>query len=190
MMVEFASGSEDNYFLENKEFITKEPVFEKYLLDLYPNMKVTVNHNIKDIISKLENNEIDGYIIDNITADRIIQDFGYGRFKISGFIGNENPIRGAFAVINSKPELLEIINLGIKSFSKKELASIKESWKITRYGTVIDNSLTWRIITIFIIIFSIFKNISSTTTIFTSNITPCFKYFFINTTYIYFFTIF
>ena len=143
---------EDNYFLENKEFITKEPVFEKYLLDLYPNMKVTVNHNIKDIISKLENNEIDGYIIDNITADRIIQDFGYGKFKISGFIGNENPIRGAFAVINSKPELLEIINLGIKSFSKKELASIKESWKITRYGTVIDNSLTWRIITIFIII--------------------------------------
>lgn len=47
-------------------------------------------------------------------------------------LGSEKPIGGAFGVINTKPELLEIINLGINSFSKKELNQIRklESYKI------------------------------------------------------------
>ena len=143
---------EDNHFLENKKFVTRYDIFEKYLLNLYPNIDINVDNNIENAIKKLENNAVDGYILDNITADNIIQKFGYGKFKISGFLGSEKPIGGAFGVINTKPELLEIINLGINSFSKKELNQIKENWKVTRYSTIIDNSLVWRIITIFIIV--------------------------------------
>ena len=141
---------ESHQLLGNKEFITKYEVFEKYLLNLYPNLKVTVNNDIKQTISKLENDEIDGYILDSITADMIIQNFGYGKFKISGFLGNEEPIRGAFAVIKTKPELLEIINLGLNSFEKKELEQIKEKWKVIKYTTIIDNSLVWKIFTLLI----------------------------------------
>jgi PAS domain S-box-containing protein len=143
---------ENNQFLGNKKFITKYEIFEKYLFNLYPNLKVTVNNNIKETISKLENDEIDGYILDNITADMIIQNFGYGKFKISGFLGNEKPIRGAFGVIKNKPELLEIINLGLNNFDKKELEHIKESWKVTRYSTIIDYELIWKLVAIFIVI--------------------------------------
>lgn len=143
---------EDNHFLENKKFVTRYDIFEKYLLNLYPNIDINVDNNIENAIKKLENNAVDGYILDNITADNIIQKFGYGKFKISGFLGSEKPIGGSFGVINTKPELLEIINLGINSFSKKELNQIKENWKVTRYSTIIDNSLVWRIITIFIIV--------------------------------------
>ena len=143
---------EDNHFLENKRFITRYDIFEKYLLNLYPNIDINIDNNIENAITKLENNAVDGYILDNITADNIIQKFGYGKFKISGFLGSEKPISGSFGVINTKPELLEIINLGINSFSKKELDQIKENWKVTRYSTIIDNSLVWRIITIFIIV--------------------------------------
>ena len=143
---------ENNQFLGNKKFITKYQVFKEYLLDLYPNLKVIVNSDIKETISKLENDEIDGYILDNITADMIIQNFGYGKFKISGFLGNEKPIRGAFGVIKNKPELLEIINLGLNNFDKKELEQIKESWKVTRYSTIIDYELIWKLISAFIVI--------------------------------------
>ena len=143
---------ENNQFLENKRFITKYKVFETYLSDLYPNMNILVENNVENIMAKLENNIVDGYIIDNITADRVIQKFGYGKFKISGVLGTQKPIRGAFGIINTKPELLEIINLGLNDFDKKELEQIKEKWKVSRYETVIDNNLVWKIATIFLVI--------------------------------------
>ncbi|MDD2888076.1 MAG: ABC transporter substrate-binding protein [Aliarcobacter sp.] len=143
----------ENYsFLENKKFITRYKVFQNYLAHFYPEINIAVNTNIEDSMSKLENDDIDGYITDNITADDIIQKFGYGKFKISGILGLNKPLEGAFGVINSKPELLEIINLGLLDFNKKELEQLKEKWKVSRYTTVIDYSLIWEVISIFIII--------------------------------------
>ncbi|MDD2896118.1 MAG: ABC transporter substrate-binding protein [Aliarcobacter sp.] len=139
-------------FLENKKFVTRYKVFENYLSHFYPEINITVNTNIEDAMSELENNDIDGYISDNITADSVIEKFGYGKFKISGILGINKPLEGAFGVINSKPELLEIINLGLLDFNKKELEQIKEKWKISRYTTIVDYSLVWEIISIFIII--------------------------------------
>jgi PAS domain S-box-containing protein len=143
---------EDSHFLEDKKLITKYTVFEKYLLDMYPNINITVDDNVEKAMTKLNNGEIDGYIVDNITIDRVIQKYGYGKFKISGVLGRDKPIKGSFGVINSKPELLNIINLGLKNIDKKDIEQIKEKWKITKYNTIIDNSLIWKVITIFIII--------------------------------------
>lgn len=141
--------------LLNKKFITKYAVFKKYLNALYPNLNVEINDNIQDVVQKLENNEIDGFITDNITVDRMIQTFGYGKYKISGFLGNEKPIRGAFGVLDSKPELVEILNIGIDSFSAKELKEIKENWKVTRHSTQVDTVLVWRLILGFLVILSV-----------------------------------
>lgn len=143
---------EDNHFLENKRFVTKYTVYGKYLLDLYPNINISIENSIENAMSKLNNGEIDGYIADNITIDRLIQKYGYGIFKISGVLGSNNPIKTSFGVINTKPELLEIINLGISDFDKEELEQIKEKWKVTKYTTIVDDSLVWKIITVFIII--------------------------------------
>ena len=143
---------QDTDFLENKRFITKYKIFETYLKNLYPNINVSIDNNIEDSIFKLQNDIIDGYIVDNFTADNIIQKFGYEKFKISGFLGNKEPIKGAFGVINTKSELLEIINLGLFNFDKKELEQIKAKWKVSRYTTVVDYSLVWKVISIFIII--------------------------------------
>lgn len=148
----------ENYsFLENKKFVTRYKVFENYLAHFYPEINISVNTNIEDTMSKLENNDIDGYISDNITADSIIQKFGYGKFKISGILGINNPLKGAFGVINTKPELLEIINLGVNSFDKKDIEHIKEKWKVIKYTTIIDNSLVWKILSFLgpILIFAI-----------------------------------
>lgn len=112
--------------------MTKYAIYKAYLNELYPNMNIQMNDNIEEVIRKLENDEIDGYITDNITVDRMLQTLGYGKYKISGFLGNEKPIRGAFGVNGSKPELVEILNIGIESFSPKELKEIKEKWKVTR----------------------------------------------------------
>lgn len=143
----------ENYsFLENKKFITRYKIFENYLAHFYPDINIIVNSDIEDSMSKLENDDIDGYITDNITADHIIQRFGYGKFKISGILGLNKPLEGAFGVINSKTELLEIINLGLLDFNKKELEQIKEKWKVSRYTTVVDYGLIREVISIFIII--------------------------------------
>ena len=143
---------ENYHLIKDKKFVTKYESFEKYLLNLHPNIQINVNNDIEEIILKLSNNEIDGYIIDALTADRIIQDFGYGKFKISGFIESDKPIKGTFGVIKNKPELLEIINLELDVLGKTKLEEIKNSWKVTKYSTIVDNSLAWKISIFFIII--------------------------------------
>lgn len=143
---------ENNSFLENKKFITRYKVFENYLANFYADINISVDNNIDNSMSKLQNDLIDGYITDNITADNIIQKFGYGKFKISGIIGINKPLEGAFGVINNKPELLEIINIGLLYFNKKDLEQIKEKWKVSRYTTIVDYGLVWEIVSIFIII--------------------------------------
>lgn len=146
---------ESSTSLKNKKFLTQYRVFKTYLEELYPSLHIEILDNMEEIMKKIENNEIDGFITDNITVDRMIQKYGYGKYKISGFLGNEKPIRGAFGVINTELELLEILNIGIDAFSPKELKELKENWKVTRYSTIVDTVLVWRLILGFLLILTV-----------------------------------
>ena len=82
----------------------------------------------------------------------MIQKFGYGEFKISGFLNHIDQIKGAFAIKKSEPELKEIINLGLSDFSQEDIKSIEEKYKVTRYAEIIDEDLIWKIFYTFLFI--------------------------------------
>ncbi len=139
-------------YLENKKFVTKYTKYESHLKTLYSKIDIQKEENLEKIIDKFEKNQIDGYIVNNITADRIIEKMGYEKFKISGFLANEHTLQSSFGVLKNKPELLEILNLGLSQFSQNDLEKIKDTYKVARYKTIVDSSLIMEILAIFGII--------------------------------------
>lgn len=142
----------ENNILENKKFVTRYSVFKDYLISHYLGTNILVENDLEKIISMLKDDEVDGFITDNITVDRLIQKFGYGEFKISGFLNHIEPIKGAFAIKKTKPELKEIINFGLENFSHEDIEQIEEKYKVTRYKEVINKDLIWKIFYTFLFI--------------------------------------
>lgn len=153
---------EDTKFFYKNKFLTKYDSLKKYLHTFYPKINVEINNDLSYIFEKLDKEEIDGFVTDNITANKIVQKFGYEKFKISKFLGKERSLSGTFGVINTKPELLKIINVGLEDFSKEDMINIRKAWDIIRYEDITDNSLALKlsffffIVYLFILIFLIF----------------------------------
>ena len=141
----------ENNILKNKKFVTRYSSFKNYLQSHYVGIDVLLEDNLKKINTMLENDEVDGFITDSKTVDRIIQNFGYGEFKISGFLNQIEPIKTAFAIKKTKPELTEIINLGLEDFSHEDMEFIEEKYKVTRY-TEVNKDLIWKIFYSFLFI--------------------------------------
>lgn len=138
--------------IKNKKYLTRYNSYALYLKKLYPDIDIRVNESIQESLEMVKDGKVDGFIVDYITADRVIQDFGYGKYKISGFLAVEQPIQGGFAVIDSKPELLKSINIILDSISEKEIENIKEKWSLARYTQVVDNTLIWKIVIFFVVL--------------------------------------
>lgn len=138
--------------IKNKKYITRYNAYAAYLQKLYPEIDIRVNENIDEALKAVKDRKVDGFIVDDITADRLIQDFGYGQYKISGFLAVENPIKGGFAVIDTKPELLKAINIILDNMSEKEIANIKEKWSLVRYTQVKDNDLILELVVGFVVL--------------------------------------
>ena len=136
---------EDAKFLHKNKFLTKYSSLKKYLHTFYPKIDVEINNDLFDIFEKLEKEQIDGFVTNNITANKMIQKFGYEKFKISGFLGKEKSLSASFGVINTKPELLKIIDRQLEDFSKEDMLNIIRAWEITRYEDISNNNLALKI---------------------------------------------
>lgn len=153
---------EDTKSLYKNKFLTKYRSLKKYAHTFYPKIDIEINNDLSDIFERLEKEQIDGFLTDNITANKMIQKFGYEKFKISGFLGKEKSLSGSFGIVNTKPELLEIINSELEDFSKEDMINIIKAWKITRYEDILDNSLALKLsflfftVYLFVLIFLIF----------------------------------
>jgi signal transduction histidine kinase/ABC-type nitrate/sulfonate/bicarbonate transport system substrate-binding protein len=147
--------STDEKIIKNKKYITRYSSYATYLKQLYPDIDISIKESIQESLEMVKDRKVDGFIVDYITADRVIQDFGYGKYKISGFLALENPIRGGFAVIDSKPELLKAINIVLGNMSRQEIENIKEKWSLARYTQVVDNNLIWKTVAVFAVLLSI-----------------------------------
>lgn len=136
----------DDKIIKNKKYITRYDAYSSYLQELYPDINIIVNENIDEALQMVKKGKVDGFIVDNMIADRIIQDFGYGKYKISGVLSVENPIQGGFAVIDSKLELLKAIDVILGGISEEEINKIKEKWSLVRYTQVINNEFIWEVV--------------------------------------------
>lgn len=139
--------------IENKKYITRYNSAATYLKKLYPTLNIVFEEDITKALEILENKKVDGYVVDYISADKIIEEFDFKKYKISGFLAQENPIEGGFSVHKDQKELLDAINIILDSIDEKELTHIIDRWRVAKYITTgVDYEFVKRVVMGFIVI--------------------------------------
>ena len=135
-------------FLKDKLIVTQFEVYKTYLHELYPYLQIKVVPNKEEQVRMLLDNEAYALVTLDEQADYIVDKTGYGKLKVNGFISKDKPILLSIGVQKESPVLYSIIQKSLRSFSKSELTSIFNSWRITRYQSVKDYSLVFRVLAI------------------------------------------
>ena len=127
--------------LKGKHIITQFTVIKKYLENLYPFLDIEVVPQRKNQIQKLLNNSAYALVTLDEQADYIVDETGYGKLKINGFLVKDHPIPLSLGVQNNKKELYGIIEKALESISDDEIQDIMNSWRVTRYQRVVNYTL-------------------------------------------------
>ena len=131
--------------LRGKHIITQFDVMKKYLLSLYPYLDIEVVPNREDQVKKLLDNS--AYVLATLDeqSDYIVDETGYGKLKVNGFLAKDNPVALSVGVQKSEKELYSIIEQALESISDDEMLDMMNSWRITRYQSVVNYSLVFSV---------------------------------------------
>ena len=145
----------DMHELEGKTIVTQLQAYKDYMLHYYPNLTIKVQNNKNIMIKHLISGDVYAIVTLDEQADYIINRYGYGKLKVNGFFPKEYNFDGSIGVQEDEVILFGIIQKAIDHISKAQIREIVDSWKITRYQSITDYALLWKILVVMGIIFLI-----------------------------------
>jgi len=141
--------------LKNKIILTQLQSYKDYLKHFYPYLIIKVVQDRNEMIKMLLNKEAYGIVTLDEQADYIIDKYGYGKLKINGFLAKSHPLEASIGVQEKNKILYSIIQKALKQIPRSELTDISNSWRMTRYQSVVDYSLVIFIVCLTSIVFLI-----------------------------------
>jgi len=141
--------------IEDKLLLTQFDAHKKYLKNLYPFLNIKVVEDRNKMIDMLLDGQAYAIIAIDEQSDYLIDKYGYGKLKINGFLAKDMPVDVSIGVQEENSTLYSIIEKVLSSISYAEMHEIIHSWRITRYQSVVDYSLTIKILVIMFLIFLI-----------------------------------
>jgi len=136
----------DPTILRDKKLLVASLMYKKYLLKLYPYLDINVDPDIKSIVKKVLNGEAYAAVEVDLKADYLINKYGYGKFKINGFLAKENPLCRSIGVREDQSLLLSIMQKEIGNIPPQQIENIVNSWRLTRYKEGTDYGLVLKIL--------------------------------------------
>lgn len=130
--------------LKGKTLIVQRECFKKYLLSLYPYLNIVVENDKNKMVDMLLSSEVYAIASVDYQADYMIDKYGYGKLKISGFLAKEKPAPVSIGVQKSDLLLYSIIEKSLKKISQSRLDNILNGWRISRYQKTLDRSLIFK----------------------------------------------
>ena len=141
--------------LRDKVLLTQLESYKDYLKRLYPYLSIKVVEDRNEMIRTLLNKEAYGVITLDEQADYIIDKYGYGKLKINGFLAKDIPFEGSIGVQKENELLYSIIQKALDKIPTSELNEITNSWRMTRYQSIVDYSLVMIIVGLMSVLFLI-----------------------------------
>ena len=132
--------------LYNKKILVQKTSYKNYLLRLYPSLYIEVQKDKNSMIQTLLQNHAYGIVTLDEQADYIIDEYGYGKLKINGFLAKENPLQISLGVTRDDKTLLHILEKTLQSIPYEQLQKIENSWRLSRYQRDTDYSLALKIL--------------------------------------------
>ncbi len=129
------------YTLRDKILLIKDPKMMEYLKTIYPYLHIKLMRDSKKMMNAVMHEKAYGIVTLDEQADYFIDQHGFGKLKIGGFLAKQHPIKGVVAIQKEEEVLASIIQKGIESLSPSEVRTIVQSWHMTRYHKQIDYTL-------------------------------------------------
>ena len=138
--------------LRGKVLLTQEETFKKYLLKLYPFLHIRVEEDKNKMMQMLLNEEVYAVFTVDEQVDYLIENYGYGKVKINGFLAQKRPVKIGIGVNKSEVILYDIIQKALDSISSRKVLDIMNDWKMTRYHAIVDYSMVYLVLAISIVL--------------------------------------
>ena len=127
--------------LKDKLLIVQREWYRDYLNHYYPYLNIEVETNKQRMLDKILQNRAYAIVTVDEKADYFINDYGYGKLKINGFLAKEHPLEASIGVQEDEPVLFSIIQKTVQTISPEQIHSIMERWRLTRYHEVTNYTL-------------------------------------------------
>ena len=134
--------------LKDKILLTQKKIFKEHLLEVYPYLKIEIEPNKHKMMKKLLDEEVYAVFTIDEQVDYLIEDYGYGKVKINGFLAQDTPFEISIGVNTANPTLYSIIQKSLNTISPDEISNIMNSWKMTRYHRIVDYTMVYVILSV------------------------------------------
>jgi diguanylate cyclase (GGDEF)-like protein len=136
----------DNFYeLEDKKIgVVAGYAIEEELKSKYPNMQIVEVKNIHDGLTKVENEELYGYVDNLMVIAYTIQHEFTGMLKVSARVNEDVAL--AIGVRNDEPILHDIFQKLIHTVSEKEKQKIFNNWVSVEESKGLDDALLYKIL--------------------------------------------
>jgi len=146
---------DDPQKLKGKILLTQKESLRDYLKYLYPYLNIKVEYDKNKMIRDVLYGKAYAIIAVDEQADYIIDQYGYGKLKINGFLAKKHPVHGSIGIQKNEPVLKSIIEKALAKIPEQKIENIINSWRINRYKSTLDYSLTFKVIFVMVVIFLI-----------------------------------
>ena len=121
-----------------------------HLKYLYPKMNIELVSDYRKAIDMLLHDEAYGILEASRLADSKIQKYGFGKFKVSGFLGKDKQyIKAAIGVSDKYPQLRSAINKVLSTITKEKREAMIHRWDTPIYIEQVSYALPWKAIGVF-----------------------------------------
>ena len=141
----------DKSFVQNASQLKERTLFvefaayKEHLLRIYPFLRIEVEEDIDAMMQKVLSNEAFGCVTLDEKADYLINQVGYGKLKINGFLAKNDPMGLSIGVVQSDPILHSILNKALHNIPERAMQNIFQNWLLKRYEPKKDYSLVLEI---------------------------------------------
>jgi len=127
--------------LKDKLLVVQRESYKNYLNHFYPYLNIEVENDKNKMLDKILTNKAYAIVTIDEKADYFIDEYGYGKLKINGFLAKEHELEASVGVQKDEPILFSIIQKTLKTIPLTQRESILSRWRLTRYHNVTDYSL-------------------------------------------------
>ena len=127
--------------LKDKLLVVQRKSYKNYLNHFYPYLNIEVEDNKNKMLDKVLKNRVYAIVTIDEKADYFIDEYGYGKLKINGFLAKDHELEASVGVQKDEPILFSILQKTLRTIPQTQLESIMSRWRLTRYHNVTDYSL-------------------------------------------------
>ncbi|MGB1226361.1 MAG: transporter substrate-binding domain-containing protein [Poseidonibacter sp.] len=138
---------DSNSDLSDHTFIVRFASVKKRILNVFPKLNIKIIEDIDTALSKTKDKV--HFIGTKPVIERIIQKYGFDKFKINGVLDNVNQ-QLTMGVHEQHPMLLSIINKAISNFDPLVLNQIKDKYSIKQFKIEENHNIFFIYILIFL----------------------------------------